>query len=107
MAHVEQDGLFAYDSMYKRSRAEQLEADAPTTLHTKVDIVNNGATPVTVCVSFNLTAPDGSGTGVASSDTLKLAPGQSGTAMANISVTSPSLWSSSTPNLYVDYIHLY
>lgn len=92
--HVEEDGMFA------RSNLTFSGSKPLAVLHTKVDLVNDGDSAATVCVSFNLTAPDGNSQGLASSTAITIPAGQAGTSTAEISVSAPLLWSSSNPNLY-------
>lgn len=93
--HVDQDGLFAYSNLTWAG------AQPSGILHAKMDVVNNGPTHASVCVSYTLTAPNGESSGSSgSSDVLSIAPGAVGTSEADITVTNPALWSASNPNLY-------
>ena len=97
-AHVEQDGLFAYSNLTDAKAA---------TVHAKAAVVAGGhggpGAAWTVCVSFNLTGPDGKAAAVApdAGTTLVIAPGATATATSALAVSGvPLLWSSATPHLY-------
>lgn len=97
--HIEQDGLFAYSNLTFSS--SDSDSEATGVIHAKAAITNGGTKPASVCVVFNVTAPDGSlAAKSAGKATMTVQPGASATATAAMPVASPKLWSSSSPTLY-------
>lgn len=97
--HVEQDGLFAYSNLTWTYNGTY---GSPTAVvHAKAGILNDGAAAASVCVTFNVTGPDGQPAAAApAGKAVSIAPGAVGVVTADISVGSPKLWTSSTPALY-------
>lgn len=100
--HIEQDGLFAYSNVTWAADYSGFAGAGPSgVVHVKASVTNGGTASGNACISFNVTAPDGSLAGSAkASAPVKVAPGESATMEAQMVVASPQLWSSSTPWLY-------
>ena len=92
--HVAQDGLFAYSNI-----TSAVNGATTGLVHASAEVFNSGASSSDICVSFELTAPDGSAAGRSFAN-WSIPAGGSVIASGAISVSTPQLWSAATPWLY-------
>lgn len=94
--HIEQDGLFAYSNItWKEGSA------ASAVVHGSATVANMGSASATVCVSFSVSDAASGKRVVGPPAQIDVAAAATATATASIAITSPQLWSSSHPHLYI------
>ena len=94
--HVAQSGLFAYSNL--TWGGSKVSAGV---VHARAEVMNGGTKAGTACVKFVVIAADGST--VAHEETtsaVSVPAGESVEAEVELTVKTPLLWSSSSPNLY-------
>jgi hypothetical protein len=93
--HIEQDGLFAYSNL-----TWSANGDVAATMHASASVLNTGDEASSVCVSFELTAPNGDVVATAGDKKSMLPSGGSLIVNETLHVISPKLWSAANPSLY-------
>lgn len=98
LVHVEQDGLFAYSNI--SFAADDGITATTATVHTRVSVMNGGILNKNVCVSFQLSDPDGLLVASTWPMELNVRASTSATVNGEMHVSLPKLWSASDPALY-------